>query len=76
MTSRVIRNAASAMVAHGLSAALGWQGEGGRQLALGVVADDRRPDIIRFAPAPLYCTFHDCWRAADALSNELTGEGI
>lgn len=42
----------------------------------GVVADDRRPDIIRFAPAPLYCTFHDCWRAADALSNELTGEGI
>ncbi len=42
----------------------------------GVVADDRRPDIIRLAPAPLYCTFHDCWRAADALSQELTGEGI
>lgn len=42
----------------------------------GVVADDRRPDIIRVAPAPLYCTFHDCWRAADALSQELTGEGI
>jgi kynureninase len=42
----------------------------------GVVADDRRPDIIRFAPAPLYCTFHDCWRAADALSQEITGEGI
>jgi kynureninase len=42
----------------------------------GVVADDRKPDIIRFAPAPLYCTFHDCWRAADALSQELTGEGI
>ncbi len=42
----------------------------------GVVADDRRPDIIRLSPAPLYCTFHDCWRAADALSQELTGEGI
>lgn len=42
----------------------------------GVVADDRRPDIVRLAPAPLYCTFHDCWRAADALSQELTGEGV
>ncbi len=42
----------------------------------GVVADDRRPDIIRMAPAPLYCTFHDCWRAADALSLELTGAGL
>lgn len=42
----------------------------------GVVADDRRPDIMRFAPAPLYCTFHDCWRAADALCQELTGESL
>ena len=41
----------------------------------GVVADDRKPDIIRLAPAPLYCTFHDCWRAVDALSQELTGAG-
>jgi kynureninase len=37
----------------------------------GVVADERRPDIIRLAPAPLYTTFHDCWRAATALAGEL-----
>ncbi|MBL7522152.1 kynureninase [Frankia sp. CNm7] len=34
----------------------------------GVVADARRPDVIRLAPAPMYCTFHDCWRAATALA--------
>jgi kynureninase len=34
----------------------------------GVIADVREPDTIRLAPAPLYSTFHDCWRAADALS--------
>jgi len=42
----------------------------------GVVVDDRQPDIIRLAPAPLYCTYHDCWRAADALGQEISGEGI
>ena len=42
----------------------------------GVLPDDRRPDILRFAPVALYCTFHDCWRAADALSRELTGEPL
>lgn len=42
----------------------------------GVVADERKPDIIRLAPAALYCTFHDCWRAAEALSQELIGRGI
>lgn len=34
----------------------------------GVFADARRPDVIRLAPAPMYNTFHDCWRAATALS--------
>ncbi len=34
----------------------------------GVIADAREPDIVRLAPVPLYSTYHDCWRAADALA--------
>jgi kynureninase len=33
----------------------------------GVIADAREPDIVRVAPVPLYSTYHDCWRVADAL---------
>jgi kynureninase len=39
----------------------------------GVYADARQPDVIRLAPAPMYCTFHDCWRAASALAAVLDG---
>jgi kynureninase len=34
----------------------------------GVIADAREPDVVRFAPVPLYSTYHDCWRAARALA--------
>ncbi|MFI6454731.1 kynureninase [Streptosporangium amethystogenes] len=37
----------------------------------GVLADVRRPDVIRLAPVPMYSTFHDCWRAAAALAEEV-----
>lgn len=37
----------------------------------GVIADTRNPDIIRFAPVPLYSSYLDCWRAAEALKRHL-----
>jgi kynureninase len=33
----------------------------------GVIGDERRPDVIRLAPTPLYNTFEECWMAARAL---------
>ena len=41
----------------------------------GVIADSREPDVIRLAPAPLYVSYHDCWRAAHALVEEVDGDG-
>ena len=32
-----------------------------------VIPDERPPNIIRFAPIPLYSSYEDCWRAAVAL---------
>ena len=37
----------------------------------GVVADERKPDVVRLAPVPMYSTHHDCWRAYDALRSIL-----
>lgn len=39
----------------------------------GVIADARKPDVVRLAPAPLYNTFHDAWRAVTALHAVLGG---
>ncbi|MCA9783936.1 MAG: kynureninase [Candidatus Cloacimonetes bacterium] len=35
--------------------------------AAGVLADLRRPDVIRLSPAPLYNSFEDCWHAVQRL---------
>jgi len=43
----------------------------------GVIGDERKPDVIRLAPAPLYNTLEDCDRAASVLEqifNELGEE--
>jgi len=34
-----------------------------------VICDKREPDVIRVAPAPLYCTFSDVRRFVDILIN-------
>jgi kynureninase len=33
----------------------------------GVICDFREPNVLRVAPVPLYNTFHEVWRFADAL---------
>lgn len=33
----------------------------------GVIGDERKPDVIRLAPAPLYNTLEDCEKAAEYL---------
>lgn len=39
----------------------------------GVITDAREPDIVRLAPVPLYSSYLDCWRAADALAATVGG---
>ena len=37
----------------------------------GVVVDERRPDVIRVAPAPLYNSYEDCWGFVHAFAEAL-----
>ena len=37
--------------------------------SFGVIGDERKPDVIRLAPAPLYNTEEDCTRAVRALND-------
>lgn len=41
----------------------------------GVMTDARGASIVRLAPVPLYNTFEDCWRAAEALRQVVNAKG-
>ncbi len=41
-------------------------------LAGGLTCDWREPDVIRLAPAPLYNTYEDCWRAVALIERALS----
>lgn len=40
--------------------------------AAGIVADQRKPDVIRVAPVPLYNTFYDVWQFVQVLRKALS----
>lgn len=42
-----------------------------RMQRAGVVADFREPDVVRLAPAPLFNSYHDVWRAAAAVRDAM-----
>ncbi len=39
----------------------------------GIVCDVRQPDVLRIAPVPLYNSYEDAWRLADAVARGLRG---
>lgn len=41
-------------------------------MSIGIVGDFRQPNVLRFAPAPLYNGFHDVWQLGNALGRVLT----
>ena len=36
-----------------------------------IICDERKPDVIRVAPTPLYNTFEDVWKAVMVMKNAL-----
>lgn len=44
-----------------------------RLLAAGLTCDWREPDVIRLAPAPMYNSYEDCWRAVELVASALNG---
>jgi kynureninase len=41
--------------------------------ARGIIPDYRAPNVIRLAPAPLYTSYHELWRTAQALREIIDG---
>ncbi|KAK3681047.1 kynureninase 2 [Podospora appendiculata] len=41
----------------------------------GVMFDARKPDVIRIAPVPMYCTFEDVWKFVEVFREAIGGSG-
>jgi hypothetical protein len=63
---RIDGGGAEAAAIGSLEAIHGWLGRHG------VVCDLRRPDMLRFAPAPLYNTFAECHKFVGLLRTALS----